>query len=44
MATIGQMFRALITRIKVSGGGEHAPALPAAVAAERLQLLLSCGF
>ena len=44
MATIHQMFRIFITRIYGSGDAEHAPILPSAVAAERLQLLLSCGF
>jgi hypothetical protein len=44
MATIGQTFRALINSIKAPGDGELAQALPPAVAAERLHLLLSCGF
>jgi len=44
MATIGQMFRAFIDSIKARGDSELAQALPPAVAAERLRLLLSCGF
>ncbi len=44
MATIGQMFRNLFIRIKTSHEGHQTPTLTAADTAERLQLLLSCGF
>ena len=44
MTTIGQLFRVFINSIKAPGDGKLAQALPAAVASERLHLLLSCGF
>jgi len=44
MRAIGQMLRAFFTHVKAPGDGEQVPAVPAAVAADRLQLLLSCGF
>ena len=44
MATIGQVFRSVITEIRAFAEARHRPTLPTDVAAERLQLLLSCGF
>ena len=44
MKPIGQMLGAILARITARRNRRHSPELPAAVAAEHLRLLLSCGF
>ena len=44
MAVIRHLFRSLMIVIKDAGRIEPTPRLPAAVEAERMALLLSCGF
>jgi hypothetical protein len=43
MVIIGQLFRTLLARVSACRRRESV-ALPPDIAAERLQLLLSCGF